>query len=99
MPNTDWPGSDYEYFHGQTDGWCRAACLDDCLCAAAIYQNGTCWKKRTPLSNGRTDSIVQTTTLIKIRKGNSTLKPPGVDSENKDNSTLKPSGKKDRSSL
>jgi hypothetical protein len=79
MPNTDWPLSDYEYFKGQTEDWCREACLGDCFCAVAIYRNGECWKKKIPLSNGRTDVSDTGTALIKIRKGNSTLNPSGAD--------------------
>jgi hypothetical protein len=79
MPNTDWPLSDYEYFKGQTEEWCREACLGDCFCAVAIYRNGQCWKKKIPLSNGRMDDSIAGTALIKIRKGNPPLNPSGAD--------------------
>ena len=88
MLNTDWPLSDYEHFQGQTEDWCRKACLDDCFCAVAIFRNGECWKKKFPVSNGRMDSSVGGIALIKIRKDNSTLKPSCADSKKKDHSTL-----------
>ncbi|KAM3730934.1 hypothetical protein ACB098_12G124200 [Castanea mollissima] len=89
MPYIDWPGRyDYEYFQGQNEDWCRTACLGDCFCAAAIYRNGKCWKKKFPLSNGRMDSSYEGKSLIKIRKDNSTLKPSGADLKKKDQSTV-----------
>ncbi|KAK4607325.1 hypothetical protein RGQ29_001235 [Quercus rubra] len=89
MLNTDWPGwTDYEYFPGQTEDSCRIACLSDCFCVAAVYDGGYCWKKKFPLSNGRIDSNFKGTTLIKIRKENSTLKPPTALLKKKDNSTV-----------
>ncbi|KAK7844733.1 g-type lectin s-receptor-like serine/threonine-protein kinase lecrk2 [Quercus suber] len=88
MQNTDWPLSDYEHFQGQTEDWCRKACLEDCFCAVAIFRNGECWKKKFPVSNGRMDSSVGGIALIKIRKDNSTFKPSCPDSKKKDHSTL-----------
>nr|POE58928.1 g-type lectin s-receptor-like serine/threonine-protein kinase lecrk2 [Quercus suber] len=64
------------------------ACLGDCLCAAAIYKSGQCWKKKIPLSNGRMDYGFEGKALIKIRKDNSTLKPSGADLKKKDESTV-----------
>jgi hypothetical protein len=88
MLNTDWPFSDYEYFKGQTEDWCRKACLSDCFCAVAIYRNWQCWKKKVPLTNGRMDISVGGKALIKIRRGNSTLEPSCGDSKKRDDSTL-----------
>uniref|UniRef100_A0A803PX07 Receptor-like serine/threonine-protein kinase n=1 Tax=Cannabis sativa TaxID=3483 RepID=A0A803PX07_CANSA len=67
MENTDWPLSDYEYFRLVDENWCRKACLGDCFCAVAIFRNGECWKKKTPLSNGKLDSSVGGKALIKVR--------------------------------
>uniref|UniRef100_A0A2N9J8R2 Receptor-like serine/threonine-protein kinase n=1 Tax=Fagus sylvatica TaxID=28930 RepID=A0A2N9J8R2_FAGSY len=52
MPNVNWPLFDYAHFQGQTEDWCRKACLDDCFCAVVIFGAGQCWKKKIPLSNG-----------------------------------------------
>ena len=87
--NTDWPSwSDYEYLNSQNEDLCRTACLADCLCAAAIFEHGMCWKKKIPLTNGRTDYAFIGKALIKIRKDNSTLKPLGADLKKKDQSTV-----------
>ncbi|KAK3205074.1 hypothetical protein Dsin_019120 [Dipteronia sinensis] len=66
MINTDWPLSDYEYYKAQSEDWCRQVCLSDCFCAAAIFRNGDCWKKKVPLSNGRRDPGVGGKALVKI---------------------------------
>ncbi|GLT49776.1 hypothetical protein SLA2020_233100 [Shorea laevis] len=87
MPNTDWPLSDYEYFQPVTEDWCRQVCLTDCFCAVAIFRNGNCWKKKTPLSNGLLDSSVGGKALIKIRKDNST-NTSGESSNKEHQSTL-----------
>ncbi|KAG7948015.1 hypothetical protein I3843_14G124600 [Carya illinoinensis] len=89
MLETNWPESDYEHSEGQTEDWCRNACLGDCFCAAAIYaDDGVCWKKKFPLSNGRKDPKQGGKALIKIRKDDSTFKPSDADSKKKDRSTL-----------
>ncbi|XP_052182531.1 G-type lectin S-receptor-like serine/threonine-protein kinase LECRK3 [Diospyros lotus] len=68
MANTDWPLNDYEYYQPVTEEWCRGVCLSDCFCAVAIFREGNCWKKRSPLSNGRIDPSVGGKALIKVRK-------------------------------
>ncbi|XP_062013802.1 G-type lectin S-receptor-like serine/threonine-protein kinase LECRK3 [Rosa rugosa] len=81
---TDWPGGDYEHFQPVNKEQCKQSCLADCLCAVAIFDEGTadCWKKRMPLSNGRIDDDVLWSSLVKIRKG--TLTP----TKEKDSLTL-----------
>lgn len=88
MDNADWPFSDYEYFQGVTEDWCRKACLGDCFCTVAIFRNGECWKKIIPLSNGRIDPSVGGKALIKVRHDNSTSNLSGTDSKKKGPSTL-----------
>jgi hypothetical protein len=85
MPNTNWPFNDYEMFGSVDEDWCRQACLSDCYCAVAIFNNGDCLKKRIPLSNGRIDPSTGGKALIKVRKGNSTT---GSSSKKNDRSTL-----------
>ncbi|GLT45961.1 hypothetical protein SLA2020_197540 [Shorea laevis] len=97
MLNMDWPGTDYGYFKGVTEDWCRQSCLTDCFCPLAAFKNGECAMKKFPLSNGRMDPNFGGKTLIKIRKDNSTYKSPDKGSRegsffgsNKDRSTLVP---------
>ncbi|KAG6682928.1 hypothetical protein I3842_13G167100 [Carya illinoinensis] len=78
LTNTDWPTSDYVLLRPYTEDKCRQSCLEDCMCAVAIFRLGnSCWKKKLPLSNGRVDpSLNGGKALIKIRKNNSTLSVP-----------------------
>ncbi|KAF6136150.1 hypothetical protein GIB67_038355 [Kingdonia uniflora] len=87
IPSTDWPTSDYGRFTSVTEDWCRETCLDDCFCAAAIIREGTCWLKKFPLSNGKTDPTDKGKALIKVGKSQLVL-------NNRNNSC-----KKDRDNL
>ena len=56
MPRVNWPLGDAEQLSPMNETECRSNCKSDCLCAVVIYNdynNGTCWKKKFPLSNGR----------------------------------------------
>ncbi|XP_004296355.1 PREDICTED: G-type lectin S-receptor-like serine/threonine-protein kinase RLK1 [Fragaria vesca subsp. vesca] len=76
LPNTDWPGGDYEHFQPVNKEQCKKSCLADCFCAIAIYSEGRsdCWKKRIPLSNGKIKDDVEWLALVKVRKDISTWK-------------------------
>ncbi|KAE8037039.1 hypothetical protein FH972_009665 [Carpinus fangiana] len=76
--NTDWPFSDYVLLRPYTEELCRKSCMEDCMCAVAIFRLGdSCWKKKLPLSNGRVDiGLNGGKALIKIRKDNFTLPHP-----------------------
>jgi hypothetical protein len=82
LHNIDWPFSDYALHSGVDNATCQQLCLDDCFCAAAIYEKngGYCWMKKYPLSNGRSSPKVTRVALLKVPKGNVTNK--------KDQSTL-----------
>ncbi|XP_027093259.2 G-type lectin S-receptor-like serine/threonine-protein kinase RLK1 [Coffea arabica] len=85
---TDWPKSDYQIMRPSTEIGCREACLHDCFCAAAIFRNNTCYKKKLPLSNGWTRGILNTVAFLKYRKSDA---PPGMEgpsSRPKDRETL-----------
>lgn len=74
MLNTNWFGGDYEYYEDVTEDWCKQNCLRDCYCVVAVYSSAkTCWKKRYPLLNGRTDPTEAGKAFLKIRKDNSTV--------------------------
>ncbi|KAG5250055.1 G-type lectin S-receptor serine/threonine-protein kinase [Salix suchowensis] len=72
MLNTNFPYADYEYFRSVNEDWCRQACLSDCNCAVATFNDGECWKKRAPLTNGVTDPTIGDKALMKVRKDNRT---------------------------
>ncbi|KAK3439468.1 hypothetical protein EUGRSUZ_C04338 [Eucalyptus grandis] len=88
MLQTDWPASVYEHSTGQNEDWCREACLVDCFCAAAIFEDGVCWKKKNPLSNGRMGSWETGKTLIKVRIHDTTSKCTKNDQKKNKNTTL-----------
>ena len=75
LPNTDFIYNDYERLNSSDEAECQNACLKDCFCAAASFNpNGGsigCWKKKTPLYNGKTDRNVQDIFWIKV--GNTNL--------------------------
>lgn len=68
--DTDWPLSDYEQLKPISELECKTQCLNDCFCAVAIYldDQGSCWKKKLPLSNGKKDKSVNRKGFIKFNK-------------------------------
>ncbi|XP_073144189.1 G-type lectin S-receptor-like serine/threonine-protein kinase LECRK3 [Henckelia pumila] len=80
MLNTDFVGGDYTGYRSMDEDPCRRACLDDCFCAAVVYESRNCWKKRFPLANGRVSSGFNGKALIKIRKDNTTVVTSSSDS-------------------
>ncbi|KDP25138.1 hypothetical protein JCGZ_22673 [Jatropha curcas] len=87
LDNTDWPTSDYALLQPFTEEDCRQSCLQDCMCAVAIFRSGDmCWKKKLPLSNGRVDPNLEGRALIKVRRGNVPRTAPEVriQKENRD---------------
>ena len=71
LENMDWPSSDYDFLQGPgvSEESCTQHCLDDCLCVAAVYDQGnTCMKKQYPLSNGRKSPNITSIALIKVPK-------------------------------
>uniref|UniRef100_A0A2N9J920 non-specific serine/threonine protein kinase n=1 Tax=Fagus sylvatica TaxID=28930 RepID=A0A2N9J920_FAGSY len=93
---TNWPNSDYAFLKPFTEDQCRKSCMEDCMCAVAIFRLGdSCWKKKLPLSNGKVDSSLDGgKAFIKIRKNNSITLPdhclsiPEAKKNNKDNLIL-----------
>lgn len=66
LRDVDWPLSDYEKMQPYSQQDCQQSCLSDCMCAIAIFNNETCWKKRLPFGNGRAQSGGQLA-IIKTR--------------------------------
>ncbi|XWS09800.1 hypothetical protein CRYUN_Cryun39dG0020300 [Craigia yunnanensis] len=87
MSFADFPFSDYGILQPATLSECKQSCLLDCSCAVAILQdptvsedgNGTCWKKKLPLSNGRFDrKTIDRTALFKVLKSDASRKNPAT---------------------
>ncbi|XVE50636.1 hypothetical protein DITRI_Ditri01bG0179500 [Diplodiscus trichospermus] len=83
MSFADFPFNDYGILQPATLSECKQSCLLDCTCAVAILQdptlskdgNGTCWKKKLPLSNGWFNrDAVDRTALFKIPKSDASRK-------------------------
>ncbi|KAI3847933.1 hypothetical protein MKW92_002137 [Papaver armeniacum] len=85
LENVEWPLSDYDQLQSYNETECRSSCMNDCNCAVSVLLQGTCWKKKLPLPNGRLDTTVKRITLIKIRKNGTTKEDPRPA---KDRSTL-----------
>ncbi|XP_074281280.1 G-type lectin S-receptor-like serine/threonine-protein kinase LECRK3 [Silene latifolia] len=77
LQNTDWPFAYYAQMSSVTEEQCKASCMDDCFCGAAIfdYSRDTCWKKKLPLSNGKKYSTLLKTAWLKVSHDNGTNNP------------------------
>ncbi|WRX29748.1 Protein kinase domain - like 10 [Theobroma cacao] len=93
MQFVDFPFSDYGILQPATEFECKQSCLLDCSCAVAILQdptvskdgNGTCWKKKLPLSNGSVNrETIDRTSLFKVLKSEARKNPatPNPSDEN-----------------
>ncbi|KAM6578975.1 hypothetical protein CsatB_030812 [Cannabis sativa] len=78
LRNVDWPLSDYVALKPFNGDDCRDSCLKDCLCAVAISRDGSCWKKKLPLSNGKVDESLNSRVFIKVRKDNISITVPRI---------------------
>ncbi|KAF8412449.1 hypothetical protein HHK36_000413 [Tetracentron sinense] len=69
VPDTNWPTGDYERLEPFSEDGCKTSCLQDCYCAVVVFRprNGRCWKKKLPLSNGRS-KINASGVFFKVRK-------------------------------
>ncbi|XVF77432.1 hypothetical protein PTKIN_Ptkin14bG0042600 [Pterospermum kingtungense] len=100
MSFADFPFSDFGILKPATELECKQSCLRDCSCAVAILQdpdvspdrNGTCWKKKLPLSNGYFNrDTIDRTALFKVLKSNGSNAnpaPPNPSDENRKPTTL-----------
>ncbi|KAF8391999.1 hypothetical protein HHK36_022339 [Tetracentron sinense] len=94
FPHADWPLTAYEELSPYTKYECRKSCLRDCFCVVAIFSGtkegeGSCWKKRLPLSNGKLDKGVNRIALFKVLKPNASLRnPPHSVTKKNNESTL-----------
>ncbi|KAK9999254.1 hypothetical protein SO802_018857 [Lithocarpus litseifolius] len=96
LTNTYWPNSDYAFLKPYTEDQCSKSCMEDCMCAVAVFRDGdSCFKKKLPLSNGRVDnSITGGKAYMKIRNNTSITLPnrclpiPETKKKNHDNLIL-----------
>ncbi|GJT71681.1 G-type lectin S-receptor-like serine/threonine-protein kinase LECRK3 [Tanacetum coccineum] len=89
LRDIDWPGSDFAFMNPSNEEDCKTSCLKDCFCAIAIHRDNKCWKKKLPLSNGKTDFSLNVKAFLKYRKGDRPPQnPPVLLQENKNQRSL-----------
>ncbi|KDP20397.1 hypothetical protein JCGZ_05280 [Jatropha curcas] len=83
LPNAYWPVSaNYEQLQGLNEDDCRRLCLSDCNCIVAVIKEGTCWKKKLPLSKGRLDYNTYGKAFIKVTKSDVSSNEPSLQNSN-----------------
>ncbi|XP_057952908.1 G-type lectin S-receptor-like serine/threonine-protein kinase LECRK4 [Malania oleifera] len=85
ITDIDWPTSDYELLSPYNEQQCKESCLQDCMCAVVILRDNRCWKKKLPLSNGRSNRSVNGKAFIKFKKENSPTQNPQPSAPNRKN--------------
>ncbi|PWA60070.1 Bulb-type lectin domain-containing protein [Artemisia annua] len=89
LNDIDWPLNDYAHMNPSNGEDCKTSCLKDCFFAVAIYMSDQYWKKRLPLSNGKTDFTPNVKAFLKYRKGDRPPQnPPVFLQENKNQRSL-----------
>ena len=49
----------YALLKPYTEDQCSKSCMEDCMCLVAVFkEDGSCYKKKLPLSNGRVDKSI-----------------------------------------
>ncbi|XP_060184108.1 G-type lectin S-receptor-like serine/threonine-protein kinase LECRK3 [Lycium barbarum] len=66
VDNTLWEDISYAVLNTTTKEDCEQACLQDCNCEAALFQDTQCRKQRLPLRFGRRDMTTSNLALIKV---------------------------------
>ncbi|KAG8383797.1 hypothetical protein BUALT_Bualt04G0051000 [Buddleja alternifolia] len=67
VENTVWEDNSYDTVDTTTEEDCRQACLDDCNCEAAFFEDRQCSKQRLPLRYGRRLPSNSYIALVKVR--------------------------------
>ena len=70
VSNIFWPTSaNFEGKDSLNEDGCWKSCLYDCNCVVAVFFNeGTCWMKKMPVSNGRANWRIHGKTIVKVPK-------------------------------
>ncbi|XP_022750966.1 G-type lectin S-receptor-like serine/threonine-protein kinase LECRK3 [Durio zibethinus] len=66
VDNTEWEDNGYSDLSLLTEEDCKSACLEDCVCEAAMFKERNCRKQRLPLRFGRWKVSEENVALIKI---------------------------------
>ncbi|KAG6721633.1 hypothetical protein I3843_03G121100 [Carya illinoinensis] len=68
LANTKWEDVSYSIMLFLLKEDCKQACLEDCNCEAALFEDGKCKKQRLPLRYGRRKLSESTIAFIKVGK-------------------------------
>ena len=69
VSNIFWPTStNFERKDSLDEDGCWESCLYDCNCVVAVFNEGTCWMKKMPVSNGRANWRILGKTIVKVPK-------------------------------
>ncbi|KAJ0040002.1 hypothetical protein Pint_27185 [Pistacia integerrima] len=66
VTNTIWEDSSYSIVSLPNNEECEKACLEDCICEAAMFKDGKCKKQKLPLRFGRKLNDESNIALIKV---------------------------------
>ncbi|XP_047945943.1 G-type lectin S-receptor-like serine/threonine-protein kinase LECRK2 [Salvia hispanica] len=83
VENTEWEDNSYENLDKLSEEDCNKACLDDCNCEAAFYENGKCKKQRLPFRYGRRSLDSSNMALVRFSTTMVVVPDMGGDSDTK----------------
>ncbi|KAJ8765360.1 hypothetical protein K2173_012057 [Erythroxylum novogranatense] len=66
LPSTAWESNSYSTLASISKEDCKKACLEDCNCEAAFFNDGQCTKQKLPLRYGRRDLGNSNSAFIKV---------------------------------
>ncbi|RXH73834.1 hypothetical protein DVH24_016656 [Malus domestica] len=72
LESTKWEDISYEVLTLSDKEACKRACLEDCNCEAALFDNTSCRKQRLPLRYGRRQVLTSNVALIKVATSTTT---------------------------
>ncbi|KFK27853.1 hypothetical protein AALP_AA8G438000 [Arabis alpina] len=85
LNRTKFPTSDYGKYANYDEELCKASCLSDCFCAAAVFRSDqVCLKKKFPLSFGQRSLDGDSDTFIKVLNRAADVPSTGKKGKNRD---------------
>ncbi|RVW32727.1 G-type lectin S-receptor-like serine/threonine-protein kinase LECRK1, partial [Vitis vinifera] len=79
LENTRWEEASYSNLSVPTQEDCEQACLEDCNCEAALFEDGSCKKQRLPLRFGRRS--LGDSNILFVKMGSPEVSPHGSKKE------------------
>lgn len=79
LDNTWWEDASYSTLSLPTQEDCEQACLEDCNCEAALFEDGSCRKQRLPLRFGRRS--LSNSNILFVKVGSTEVSQQGTKKE------------------